>query len=223
MFYLNVFASHPEVISAYSIRHKQMQRRTNSVVCWLCLPVLSEEVNNVKRRSIYQSDCEMKGCLPLFLKSKDKVCAKSLHDAPRIRNCLESVVETTLKRCNRSVSPVQMLGQKVECVVHWRVHWPEVWAPWGPLPQRRPGWGRRCPGPSRRHTTCGAATSYRGTSSWRSVSQCTWQWWSLSSPAWWGMKRGSCCWIICALTVNWWDDALTLGKTGQSTLQIGYL
>lgn len=115
MFDLNVFASQPEFISAYSIRHKQMQRITNVLssfcfVCRLCLPVLSEEVNNVKRRSIYQSDCEMKGRLPLFLKSKDKECAKRLHDAPKIRKSVESV---GLKRCNRSVSPVQKLGQKV--------------------------------------------------------------------------------------------------------------
>lgn len=82
-------------------------------------------------------------------------------------------------------------GQKVKYVVYWRVRWPEVWAPWGRLPRRRPGRGRRCPGPSPRHTTCGAGTSYRDTSSSRNVSQCTWQWWSLSSPAWWEMWGGS--------------------------------
>lgn len=45
----------------------------------LCLPVLSEKVDNVKRRSIHQPDCEMKGCLPLFLKFKK---IKHLHKPP---------------------------------------------------------------------------------------------------------------------------------------------
>lgn len=33
-----------------------------------CLPVLSEEVNDVQRRSIHQPDGEMKSRLALFLK-----------------------------------------------------------------------------------------------------------------------------------------------------------
>lgn len=36
----------------------------------LCLPVLSEEVDDVQRRSIYQPDSQMKGCFPMFLKQK---------------------------------------------------------------------------------------------------------------------------------------------------------
>lgn len=36
----------------------------------LCLPVLSEEVDNVQRGSIYQPDSQMKGCFPVFLKQK---------------------------------------------------------------------------------------------------------------------------------------------------------
>lgn len=36
----------------------------------LCLPVLSEKVNDVQRGSIDQPDSQMKGCLPVFLKQK---------------------------------------------------------------------------------------------------------------------------------------------------------
>lgn len=36
----------------------------------LCLPVLSEEVDDVQRRSIDQPDSQVKGCFPMFLKQK---------------------------------------------------------------------------------------------------------------------------------------------------------
>lgn len=36
----------------------------------LGLPVLSEEVDDVQRRSVYQPDSQVKGCFPMFLKQK---------------------------------------------------------------------------------------------------------------------------------------------------------
>lgn len=36
----------------------------------LYLPVLSEEVDDVQRRSIDQPDSQMKGCFPMFLKQR---------------------------------------------------------------------------------------------------------------------------------------------------------
>lgn len=112
--------------------------------------------------------------------------------------------ERELGGCNRASRFERCLWRtQSELDSDWRVRWPEEWAPWGRLPRRTPGWGRRCHEPSPRRTACAAAMSCRDTSSWRNVSRCTWPWWSLSSPAWWEMWEFFFCMLLSVNAFRW--------------------
>lgn len=78
-------------------RTLEAQRKISPFTAFsISLPVLREEVYDVKRRSIHQPDCQMQRCLPLFLELKKKT--KQLHNTSENMSSLKKKVKKERER-----------------------------------------------------------------------------------------------------------------------------